>query len=75
MIWPMAWPTCRITALLFFAVAGCVTVKPQERQHLSTPEMTPETDALEDTFSAHIDAARRGASNGHGGGGGGCGCG
>lgn len=55
--------------------ASCVLVQPQERKYLSTPEMTPATDALEDTFHAHIEAARRAATNGHGSGGGGCGCG
>ncbi|MBL8944046.1 MAG: DUF4266 domain-containing protein [Myxococcales bacterium] len=54
---------------------GCVLVMPQERQYLSMPEMTPATDTLEDMFHAHIEAARRAATNGHGGGGGGCGCG
>lgn len=54
---------------------GCVLVQAQERKQLSQPEMTPATDALEDKFHAHIDAARRAGINGHGGGGGGCGCG
>lgn len=70
------WTTA---ALLVMATGlgstGCVMVKPQERQYLSTPEMSPTTDAIEDVFHAHIEAARRAATNGHGGGGGGCGCG
>lgn len=60
---------------LVLGATGCVTVRPEARKHLSKPEMTPATDALEDTFNGHIDAARRAGINGHGGGGGGCGCG
>ena len=72
----MRW---RTTASVLVATClgsmSCVLVQPPERKHLSTPEMIPATDALEDTFHAHINAARHGATNGHGGGGGGCGCG
>lgn len=70
------WVAAAILAMTMgMGSAGCVMVKPQERKELSTPEMSPATDALEDVFHAHIDAARRGSTNGHGGGGGGCGCG
>ena len=61
---------------LAFALAGCVTVTPAERQQLSKPEMNPATDANEDQFQAHIDNARKGSMGGRGGAaGGGCGCG
>lgn len=60
---------------LVHGATGCVLVRPQERQHLSKPEMTPANDGLEDMFHAHIESARRSGINGHGGGGGGCGCG
>ena len=61
-----------VTAL---AASGCVTVQPSQRQHLSKPEMTPETDAPEETFHSHIEAAREAGFGGHGAAGGGCGCG
>ncbi len=70
------WTTAALLVMATgLGATGCVTVKPQERQYLSTPEMSPTTDALEDVFQAHIQAARGAATNGHGGGGGGCGCG
>jgi hypothetical protein len=56
-------------------VGGCVTVKPHERQYLAQPEMSPATEALEETFYSHIESAREGAFGGHGASGGGCGCG
>lgn len=69
---------CLVLAAQLGSVLGntsCVLVQPHQRQYLSMPEMTPATDTLEDMFHAHIEAARRAATNGHGGGGGGCGCG
>jgi hypothetical protein len=63
-------------AIVAWAVAGCVTVTPAQRQQLSKPEMNPATDANEDQFQAHIDNARKGSMGGRGGAaGGGCGCG
>jgi hypothetical protein len=56
-------------------LAGCVTVSPSQRQHLSAPEMNPAVDAQEEGFHTHIEAAREGAMGGHGSAGGGCGCG
>lgn len=54
---------------------GCVTVSPAERQQLSTPEMTPATDATEEVWHTHVEAAREAGFGGHGAAGGGCGCG
>jgi hypothetical protein len=54
---------------------GCVTVTPAQRKHLSKPEMTPATDAEEEGFHIHVEAAREGSMGGHGAAGGGCGCG
>lgn len=66
----------RVTlALLACGLAGCVSVKPSQREYLSKPEMTPAADAHEDVWHSHIEAARHGAMGGHGGAGGGCGCG
>lgn len=56
--------------------AGCVTVvTPAQRANLSKPEMAPESDADEESFHTHIEAAREGSMGGHGAAGGGCGCG
>lgn len=55
--------------------SACVTVQPHQRQHLAKPEMDPATEALEEVFYTHIEAAREGGFGGHGGSGGGCGCG
>lgn len=48
---------------------------PAQRQYLSKPEMTPATDAEEEVFHTHVEAAREGSMGGHGAAGGGCGCG
>jgi hypothetical protein len=56
-------------------VSGCVTVTPAQRQALSRPEMTPATDATEEVWHTHVEAAREGGFGGHGAAGGGCGCG
>lgn len=55
--------------------AGCATVTPAERQALSRPEMTPATDATEEVWHTHVEAAREAGFGGHGAAGGGCGCG
>jgi hypothetical protein len=55
--------------------AGCVTVTPAQRQDLSRPEMTPATDAVEEVWHTHVEAAREAGFGGHGAAGGGCGCG
>ncbi|MCR9162022.1 MAG: DUF4266 domain-containing protein [Nannocystaceae bacterium] len=55
--------------------SGCVTVTPAQRANLSKPEMTPASDADEESFHTHVEAAREGSMGGHGAAGGGCGCG
>jgi hypothetical protein len=60
---------------LSLACSACVTVTPAERQQLSTPEMTPATDAEEEVWHTHVEAAREAGFGGHGAAGGGCGCG
>ena len=62
-------------ALLSVSIAGCVTVKPNQRQHLAKPEMSPATEIKEETFHSHVEAAREAGFGGHGAAGGGCGCG
>lgn len=62
-------------APFLLVLTSCVTVTPAQRQYLSKPEMNPVTDAEEENFHAHIEAAREGSIGGHGAAGGGCGCG
>ncbi len=62
-----------VPALLL--AAACVTVTPAQRANLSQPEMTPASDADEESFHTHVEAAREGSMGGHGAAGGGCGCG
>ena len=64
-----------VGATLILGSIGCVTVRPSERQELSTPEMTPAADAEEEIWHTHIEAAREAGFGGHGAAGGGCGCG
>jgi len=67
--------TAAVLVVALALTAGCVTVKPHEREHLATPEMDPSTNALEETFYSHVESAREGGFGGHGAAGGGCGCG
>jgi hypothetical protein len=57
--------------------AGCSSiqpVQPWEKNILSRPEMTFETDILDTKYSEHILFSKESASGGSGVGGGGCGC-
>ena len=67
--------TLAAVALLAASQAGCVTVRPSERQILSRPEMDPSRDLHEEIWHSHVESAREGGFGGHGAAGGGCGCG
>ena len=54
--------------------AGCVRVKPYERELLAKPTMTFQPDPHEDVLDLHMLEAREGAVGGYGSAGGGCGC-
>ena len=56
------------------ASAGCVRVKPYERELLAKPTMTFQPDPHEDVLDNHMIEAREGAVGGYGSAGGGCGC-
>lgn len=60
--------------LFLLAGAGCVVVKPYEREFLSARPMQPETERVENKFRQHWQGSREGASGGFGSAGGGCGC-
>ncbi|HXU73567.1 MAG TPA: DUF4266 domain-containing protein [Polyangia bacterium] len=69
----------RLLALACFlfvcsAGAGCVRVKPYERELLAKPTMTFQPDPHEDVLDNHMLEAREGAAGGYGSAGGGCGC-
>jgi hypothetical protein len=54
--------------------AGCVVVKPYQREYLSVRAMDPTAEQAEDRFRAHWQGSREGAEGGFGAAGGGCGC-
>ncbi len=56
------------------AAAGCVRVKPYERELLSKRTMLFQPDPYEDVLDLHMLEAREGAVGGYGSAGGGCGC-
>ncbi|MEO9193344.1 MAG: DUF4266 domain-containing protein [Polyangia bacterium] len=55
-------------------VAGCVVVKPYQREALSQRAMTPGSESAEDRFRQHWQGSREGGTGGFGASGGGCGC-
>jgi hypothetical protein len=57
-----------------FALAGCATTKPWQRETLARPEMAPDGDEAREALRLHMLGTREGAVGGLGGGGGGCGC-
>jgi Domain of unknown function (DUF4266) len=59
---------------LLSLAAGCVRVKPYERELLAKPTMTFQPDPHEDVLDLHMLEAREGAVGGYGSAGGGCGC-
>jgi hypothetical protein len=61
-----------IVAILL--AAGCVTVKPWQREELARPSMTADQTAGEERFQSHSRGAREGAEGGTGQASGGCGC-
>ena len=63
-----------LLALSLFGAAGCVRVKPYEREHLSERTMQPANERMEDRFRQHWQVSREGSTGGFGAAGGGCGC-
>ncbi len=64
------WP---LLALLLCS-AGCVAVKPYQREVLSIRPMDGEDNKVEDKFRQHWGESREGAAGGYAAAGGGCGC-
>lgn len=63
-----------ILLIALVTTAGCVVVKPYQREYLSERAMRPASEATEDRFRAHWQESREGAVGGFGSAGGGCGC-
>ena len=63
-----------LLSLLLFCAAGCVPVKPYQRELLSKKIMIFQPDPYEDVLDQHMLEAREGANGGYGSAGGGCGC-
>lgn len=61
-------------AALWVCTAGCVHVRPYEREDLARPSMNPEHEQAQAAFYAHVHESREGATGGGGVAGGGCGC-
>ena len=61
-----------VTAVL--GSAGCVRVRPHERENLARRSMTADREAGERRFGQHQSGSREGADGGTGEPGGGCGC-
>lgn len=60
--------------LLATLAAGCVRVRPHEREDLARRTMTQDRTAGERRFNQHATESREGAAGGTGEPGGGCGC-
>jgi hypothetical protein len=60
--------------LVLVAGAGCVRVKPYQREYLSRRSLNFHGDRGEDRFKQHLFESREGARGGTGEAGGGCGC-
>lgn len=63
-----------VAAALAFALAGCATVAPYERERLAKRDMQFEPDPDGTAGEEHATAYREGSSGGSSSKGGGCGC-
>lgn len=60
--------------LALAGAAGCVRVKPWQREHLSRRSLNFSAEKGEASFKGHLYETREGARGGNGEPGGGCGC-
>jgi hypothetical protein len=65
---------CAAALLASLFSAGCVRVRPYEREYLSERVMQPGSERPEDRFRQHWQGSREGSEGGAGAAGGGCGC-
>lgn len=61
-------------ALLVTALAGCVTVRPEDKEYLADPAMTFGAEGETRAHEEHVFNNREGSFGGGGVSGGGCGC-
>ncbi|MGA7616350.1 MAG: DUF4266 domain-containing protein [Thermoanaerobaculia bacterium] len=61
-------------ALLLFAIAGCTTVQPWDRDLLAEKSMSFDPHAMLRSVDDHIYFSKEGSTGGNSVGGGGCGC-
>jgi Domain of unknown function (DUF4266) len=61
-------------AAVALALAGCVHVRPHQRETLAARNMKFAPDPAEDELDLHMQEAREGSAGGYGSAGGGCGC-
>ena len=59
---------------VLICLTGCETVQPWERGTLARPEMQWQSDQMEVSLQAQINASKEASSGGQGAAGGGCGC-
>ena len=60
--------------VILLCLAACETVQPWERGNLAKPEMQWQSDSMEISLQAQINASKEASSGGMGAAGGGCGC-
>ena len=60
--------------VVVWALSGCTTVQPWERDVLARPEMSLDANPLDAAIDDHIYFSKEASSGGRGFGGGGCGC-
>jgi len=63
-----------VTLTLAITLAGCVRVKPHQREVLARRSMQLQPDPGERKLDGHVEEYREGSIGGAGAGGGGCGC-
>lgn len=71
---PLLVAALALAALVLGGAAGCVRVKPYQREALAVRAMSPETEAPESRFRQHWQDSREGSIGGFAAAGGGCGC-
>jgi hypothetical protein len=63
-----------VAALALVLAAGCMSVRPWEREMLARPDMAWDPDPLESARRGHVYFSKEATPPGGPGGGGGCGC-
>ena len=67
--------TSTVVAVMLMTLSGCATVRFNERERLSQPDMQFDADPLHAQFEAHVLQSRQGSAGSFSSsGGGGCGC-